>query len=250
MPSLFLPTIPEQYILDRLAKAGGNEIKSGKIASKHSSAALAIDVFGAFILEPSSLPVIPGLKDVDWPPIDVDIEYCARFPWSRGRHPWLDAVVRTKSCLIGVESKRFEPYRDKKRNSFAKAYDDHNWGSKMEPYVSVKDALKSGELRYTYLDAAQLVKHAFGLHTDSILRNKGVPYLLYIYITTEHKTPVTITSEMARHHIEEVNDFARRVQGGDVRFMHLSYENWLANWPSKLSNHRAEVAVKYQLVLA
>jgi hypothetical protein len=30
---------------------------------------------------------LPGLDSFDWPPISVDVEYCARFPWSGGRHP-------------------------------------------------------------------------------------------------------------------------------------------------------------------
>lgn len=37
-----------------------------------------------------------------------------RFPWAGGRHPWLDAAVETERYLIGVESKRFEPFRDAK----------------------------------------------------------------------------------------------------------------------------------------
>jgi hypothetical protein len=50
----------------------------------------------------------------DWAVICLreGLEYCARFPWSGGRHPWLDALAETPETIIGVESKRFEPYRD------------------------------------------------------------------------------------------------------------------------------------------
>ena len=34
-----------------------------------------------------------------------------RFPWSGGRHPALDCLVATPSALVGIESKRFEPFR-------------------------------------------------------------------------------------------------------------------------------------------
>jgi hypothetical protein len=48
----FLPGISVDHMLKRLAKAGGNEVASGKFASPESSAALAVNTFGWFI-EPS-----------------------------------------------------------------------------------------------------------------------------------------------------------------------------------------------------
>jgi hypothetical protein len=41
MSELFLPGVPVEHVLRRLAKAGGNEVASGKLASPDSSAALA-----------------------------------------------------------------------------------------------------------------------------------------------------------------------------------------------------------------
>ena len=108
----FLPGVPANHILDRLSKAGGNEVVSGKLASPESSAALAVNTFGWFIDRPQLLQPFPPLA-ATFPARMVDVEYCARFPWNGGRHPWLDAVVETDRHLIGVESKRFEPYRDK-----------------------------------------------------------------------------------------------------------------------------------------
>src|SRR5262245_18051462 len=117
----FLEGVPEKYVLKRLAKAGGNEVKSGKLVSDESSAALAVDTFGWFIEQPELLPPLPGMRSAEKASL-VDVEYCARFPWRGGRHPWLDAVVETATQLIGIESKRFEPYRDEKTVSFSDAY--------------------------------------------------------------------------------------------------------------------------------
>ena len=102
----FLPGVPIAHARTRLAAAGGNEIGSGKFAHPESSAALAVNAFGWFIERPADLPPLPGTEAMGTP-VRVEVEYCARFPWRGGRHPWLDAVVITSTHLIGVESKRF-----------------------------------------------------------------------------------------------------------------------------------------------
>jgi hypothetical protein len=131
----FLPGVPADHILDRLSNAGGNEVESGKLANPESSAALAVNTFGWFIERPGLLPPLPGMKsDARL----VDVEYCARFPWSGGRHPWLDAVVETHRQLLGVESKRFEPFRDHKPASLSDAYDRKVWGSNMKPFEAMR----------------------------------------------------------------------------------------------------------------
>ena len=108
-----LPGVPESYVLARLSAAAGEELKSGKFASPDSSAALAVNTFGWFHERPHLLPPFPGLN-ATYPARTVDVEACVRFPWRGGRHPWLDALLTTSSAFIGVESKRFEPFRDKK----------------------------------------------------------------------------------------------------------------------------------------
>jgi len=104
----FLPGVPVDHVLERLSKAGGNEVASGKFDNPISSAALAVNTFGWFVDCPELLPEFPSLASI-FPATFVDVEYCARFPWTGGKHPWLDAVIETDQHLIGVESKRFEP---------------------------------------------------------------------------------------------------------------------------------------------
>lgn len=110
----FLPGVPVEHGLDRFAAAGGNEIGSGKFQSPESSAALAVNSFAWFISRPSRFPSLPGIVTSDAVGM-VDVEFTARFPWAGGRHPWLDAVVQTPKILIGIESKRLEPFRDNTR---------------------------------------------------------------------------------------------------------------------------------------
>src|ERR1700730_10027212 len=103
----FLPGVPSQYALERLKNAAGNEIGTGKLANPESSAALAINTFVWFYERPASLPLFSMLPLNNSPATLVEVEYCARFPWSGGTHPWLDALIETHDAMIGVESKRF-----------------------------------------------------------------------------------------------------------------------------------------------
>lgn len=225
----FLPGVPVSHILDRLAKAGGNEVESGKLASPESSSALAVNTFGWFVERPECLPPFLGLKSA-FPAKLVDVEYSARFPWSGGRHPWLDAVVETDSHLIGVESKRFEPFRDKKTVSLAEAYDRPVWGDHMAPYERMRDALRSGAETFEYLDGAQLVKHAFGLATDGARKGK-VPMLIYLFAEPTHLHGKPIASKDFVGHRDEIARFSRLVASAVVTFHALSYREWLETWP-------------------
>jgi len=167
-----------------------------------SSAALAVNTFGWFIERPKALPPFPGLN-ADYPATLVDVEYCARFPWAGGRHPWLDAVVETASHLIGVESKRFEPYRGQKKVSLAASYDRKVWGEGMRPYETMRDNLRSGEQKFRYIDAVQLVKHAFGLVTDARRKAKeGV--LLYLFAEPASFKGRTLEKDLAEHRAEKM----------------------------------------------
>ncbi|WP_124614026.1 PGN_0703 family putative restriction endonuclease [Burkholderia sp. Bp9143] len=224
----FLSGIPVNHVLDRLAKAGGKEIESGKFSSPESSAALAVNCFGWFIERPRQLPPLKGLEDTGIPEL-VDIEFCARFPWAGGRHPWLDAVVQTPRCLIGIESKRFEPFRDVKLVSLSDAYDRPVWGANMKGYERMRDRLRSGDVRYVHLDAAQLVKHAFGLVTEGGRRNRA-PALFYLFAEPAARGSLAIAPDNLARHRDEIASFAAAVAGDAVTFHSASYREWLGTW--------------------
>jgi hypothetical protein len=225
---VFLPGVPATYILDRLAKAGGNEVESGKLASPESSAALAVNCFGWFVPRPELLPPFSGL-DATFPALLVDVEYQARFPWPGGKHPWLDAVAVTKTHLIGIESKRFEPFRDKKTIALSAAYDRPVWGEAMAQYEELRDQLRSGAIHFEYLDAAQLVKHAFGLVTDA--RRKGKqPILVYLFAEPSYLNGQPIGDRAIQRHRAEVAEFAKLISGAEVAFLATSYREWISSW--------------------
>ena len=162
----FLNGVPGADIKRIIDAAPGNEIASGKFDSPESSAALAVNVFGFFLHRPQDLPPLPGCPDTIGPARSLTLETTVRFPWRGGRHPVLDCLVATPSALIGIESKRYEPYRGGKAAEFSKAYWRPVWGERMKGYERVRDLLRENPHCYAFLDAAQLVKHAFGLRTE------------------------------------------------------------------------------------
>lgn len=243
--SPFLPGVPEDSIRTALAAAGGNEIESGKLDSPESSAALAVNAFGWFLERSADLPPFPPLADLDWPAHRVDVERQMRFPWRGGRHPWLDAAVDTATHLIGVESKRFEPFRDSKTVNLSDAYDRDVWGDGMEPFTVMRDMLRNGDTAFTYLDAAQLVKHAFGLVTEGNRIGK-VPVLLYLYAEPAKRGATDITPETLARHRGEIARFGAAVAGAAVRFAACSYREWFANWIDDARHHADALVARFQ----
>jgi hypothetical protein len=100
--SNLLPHLPIEAILAAFAKAGGDEIKSGKFESPESSAALAANAFGYFLssigneTRAAEFPVQGQFAFLETPVQSVWLEKQMRFPWSGGLHPWLDAVVENE----------------------------------------------------------------------------------------------------------------------------------------------------------
>jgi len=244
----FLPGVPVDYVLQRFALAGGNEVESGKLASPESSAALAANCFAWFAHRPHLLPPFPGLEAA-YPPLSVDIEYNARFPWSGGRHPWMDAMITTPAEVIGVESKRFEPFRGAKPASLSAAYDRPVWGDRMSSFEQLRDDLRSGRVTFKYLDATQLVKHALGLLAEGRRTGKR-PILVYLFAEPTELAGRTIPATVLAAHRAEVQSFAERVADSEVTFHFASYRSWLDSWSSEiieLSDHGERLSTTFSL---
>lgn len=173
-----LPELPVQAVYDAYAGAAGKEL-AGKFFEPRSSSALAANAFGFFLSRPELLPAIPGTESHNWPAKSVALEAVVRFPWSGGRHPHLDALITTSTALIGIESKRYEPFDDPGAADWSEAYWRDCWGDLMAHYKTVRDSLRPA-LRFSHLGATQLVKHAFGLRTQAHKRRIHA-VLIYLY---------------------------------------------------------------------
>lgn len=234
---MFLPGVPEDRLRAIYSGAAGNEIASGKFASPQSSAALAANGFGWFIDRPADCPLFPSIADLAGPVREVAVELEVRLPWRGGRHPWLDAVLWTDSHVIGVESKRHEPFRDAKVAELSDAYDREVWGEGMEGWCAMRDLLRAQPKRYRFLDAAQLVKHALGLASEKS-RSGLAPVLLYLYAEPQD---AAYGSDVFLAHRREIEDFHAIVAGTRVRFAACSWRCWLACFAGDAAEHARAV---------
>jgi hypothetical protein len=149
---------------------------------------------------------------------------------------------------LGIESKRYEPFRSKRKAELSEAYWRPVWGEQMERYCRLRDDLRSNAVDFHRLDVAQLIKHAFGLRTR-VHRESGAhgkkPLLLYLYaepISWPDGRP--IPAKQIAAHRNEISLFAERVAGDEVSFAALSYRELLNAWRnSKDMNVRAHADV-------
>jgi hypothetical protein len=241
--------LPQAKIIAALTRSPGNEL-AGKFMSPESSAALAANTFGFFLEQPHRFPPIPHAADFGRSVIQVGIECCAPFPWwPSGRHPWLDAMIETDTHLIGIESKRYEPYRPKALGAFQQAYWRPVWGTQMKPYETMRDRLKDGTINFDWLDAVQLTKHAFGLRTQASKRQKSAA-LIYLY-AEPYAWPDgrPVSAEAKRAHVLEAERFTHEVSGAEVAFRTCTYRELLAGLrqtgDAELSHHADMIAQKF-----
>ena len=112
MAAELLPGIDRELIRRAYDAAPGREFATGKFTNPASSAALVANTFGPFLDRPSwTPPLVDSGDDWGWPPHSVQLEGLVRFPWRGGRHPCLDVLINTSVTMVGIESKRYEPFR-------------------------------------------------------------------------------------------------------------------------------------------
>ena len=245
-----LDHLPKAAILEAYEKSPGREL-DGKADSPESSSALVANSFGYFLEQPGELPPLPGLLHAGWPAREVELEANLRFPWSGGMHPWLDVRIDTDSHTVGVESKRYEPYRGKHAPSFSAAFSRDVWSPDMAPYLRAMERLQSGDLDLHALDAAQLIKHALALSTHC-LKSGRRPVLYYLFADPSSWPDGRPIPEAARAaHLDHVVAFSREVAGAHVEFAWGTYKQVVDSWAAASPGLRAHAdAVSEQFSLS
>ncbi len=117
----------------------------------------------------------------------------------------------------------------------------------MGPWEAMRDALTSGREHFDFLDAAQLVKHAFGLVTQGRLKGKE-PVLVYLFAEPEKRGEVLIPPTKFAKHRAEMSRFGAAVANAQVAFRAISYREWLATWPpvpSPVVQHGAAIRDRF-----
>jgi len=157
--------------------------------------------------------------------------------------------------LIGIESKRYEPFRSKTDTALSDAYWRPVWGDAMVGFSRVRDGLRAETFSFRHLDAGQLVKHAFGLRTAVHRPGSAFgkrPVLLYLHAEPSawpDGRPVP-GADVEQHH-EEICLFAEMVAGDEVAFRHCAYhqllDGWIGSGTSLVAAHAQAVSARFDV---
>lgn len=217
-------------MLDIYEAAPGSEIASGKFVNPASSAALAANMFGPGVSNPSIFNDAPAIAPGEVG--DVRLEAIVRFPWRGGRHPCLDALVSGDDWITGVESKRYEPFRGKSQPSFSEAFDRPVWAG-LDRHDALRRAIITGAAAFTRLDAGQLIKHALALGVEALHTGKAARL---VYLFAEPKAWLDgspVNADALQTHRAETAAYLDAVSGDAVQVEAVSYRELLTAWTSK-----------------
>ncbi len=224
-----------------LRQGDGNEMLK-KFRAAHSSSALAVNTFAPFKANPAALR-LPGGRDF--------ATLCFERKCPHGvvgrRSPNLDVLADGANGLVAVESKCLE-HLTPHQAQFAPAYDAQIRDERRESawFLEMK-RLVQGPRSYRWLDAAQLVKHAFGL---AFTFGKRPATLLYLFWEPSNPEAYSAFSE----HRAEVTRFAKSIAGGEPRFVAISYPELWKLWeahpePEWLPAHIGRLRARYGLAV-
>lgn len=215
------------------AAADGNEFAAdglrSKIAALHSSSALAVNVFDYWrTRDASALAQVLGLEDEI-----KGIRFEEKFKTGVGsRSPNLDVVIRTGTSLLAIESKFTEPFTARKKSGVQDKYVPTSvrlWAAHgLNGAQRAVEALRNGE-SFTYVDAAQLLKHMLGLAQCG----RDWHLLLLWYAPSP-----TVGSEM----MEEAARFRSLLASDAPRFTHRTYQDFWSELRPHLSAEHAQYA--------
>ena len=135
---------------------------------------------------------------------------------------------------------------------FVDAYWRSVWGAHMSGYELVRDLLREKPRHFAFLDAAQLVKHAFGLRSE--VHGPGAhcgltPFLFYVYAEPQSwpGTGGGVDTAAIDGHREEIESFVRLVRGDEVTLVSCTYQRLLEAW---LGDHDEEIGAHARAVTA
>ena len=232
-------------VIDQIAMGDGGELleragRRPKLHSAHSSAALAVNAFAAWIGRDSELE-LAGVAGLDV------LEFERKCPIGvRGKTPNLDVLAIRPDRVIAVESKCTE-HLGRHVASFSEAYDTRIAALAHPTWKAEFRALKANRRRYAFLDAAQLVKHYLGLRNSFPDRRCT---LLYLYW---EPTNATVHDAFVRHR-DDVERFRRALDDPAVRFEAESYLDLWSRWEDQsedvwMARHVAGLHARYRVAI-
>jgi hypothetical protein len=238
---ILLPLVAVENFEADLGAGDGNELQT-KFRAVHSSSALAVNCFAPFRQRLADL-ALPGNSTFE----TLAFEQKCPTGLRGGRAPNLDLLISGPKRVVGIESKLTE-YLSTHRAAFSPAYAEQIRDERREQgYFHEMLRLMDHPDTYRWLDAAQLIKHAFGL-----TRTFGGRPVTLLYLYWEPANPEV--DPLFADHRQEIAAFADRVAGSEPRFEALSYpEIWRA-WQNTgpadwLARHLENLRERYQVTM-
>ena len=234
-----LPSVrPDDFEAD-LRSGDGNELGS-KFRAVHSSSALAVNVFGPFRTRVSKL-MLPGSGPF------TKLEFERKCPNGvSSRSPNLDLLLEGPEGIVGIESKLTEPLSRHRADFSPKYYDKIRDERRSSVWFREMCRLEENPHLYSWLDAAQLIKHAFGLirtFPDQTVK------LLYLFWEPRNSEDYPLFAE----HRHEITVFSESVRDSSLAFQVMSYHELWCCWcemaPSWISAHIENIKARYELDL-
>ena len=212
--SHLLPGLPLASIERDLAAGAGQELH-GKFLASHSSSALAVNCFGPWRDNTANLAIASHSNF-------RTLRFEEKFRTNLGTTPPHLDVFLDAEIPMAIESKCTEWIKSKPA-LFSPTYDRLPPQIKSTPWFATMLQLRLDPKLYCHLDAAQLIKHAFGL-----LHHYGTRpvTLLYLYWQPQAADSWPQTTR----HREEIADFTTRVSPSTLRFESMTYPQLWAQW--------------------
>ena len=198
------------------SELGGPTIGPAKMSALHSSSALAVNFFDAWV----GSDLVPLLEVLGLDGEASNIKFEGQYPTGLpGNPPNLDVVLELKTGLVvGIESKFTEwlnpksttkpPFKDKYFPTGQGVWEKVG----LIETQRLADEMQDKAITFRYLDAPQLMKHALGLATH---HGSGFR-LFYIYFDADGSEGVT--------HKKEIADFSQRLNE-ELGFHACSYQD-------------------------
>ena len=224
---------------DDLRQGDGNELE-GKFRAVHSSSALAVNTFAPFKSEPAALRLPIGGKFAR-----LTFERKCPHGIAGRRPPNVDVVLEGPDGVVAIESKCLEPLSSHVAK-FAPAYDAEIQDARRQSaWFREMHRLMSEPRAYRWLDAAQLVKHAFGIAHCFDDRSA---ILLYLFWEPSNAGDYPVFAE----HRAEVGRFASAMADGGPAFAAISYPELWHFWRGSsgtpwLQKHVARLTARYEV---
>ncbi|MGH6933881.1 MAG: PGN_0703 family putative restriction endonuclease, partial [Dongiaceae bacterium] len=174
------------------------------------------------------------------------LEFEKTFPTGLpGTPPHLDVFLSGRSKSIATESKCIE-HLGTTKPEFKDSYERvRNNDRQSEKWLNEMQAIREKRHSYRYLDAAQLIKHAFGIANSSQERSAC---LLYLYWEPSNASEIP---ELKAHQ-RELAELTKNVVGGFPSFHAMTYRQLWGQWekldrPSWLREHAGNLRRRYDV---